>query len=159
MVPLRRVTQPLVAAATGCPRLPGADLSSRPGKAVGSQRLGNRRGEEVEHRPDARVAAVVVNALNPIYTRWEQEALALNDAAVTVARDLGATPMLPGNVYNYGREMPPVITDATPERPSTRKGEIRCRLEARMRALPWGAIGVARVVNPMLRESPRPSVT
>ncbi|CUA96426.1 NAD-dependent epimerase/dehydratase family protein [Thiomonas bhubaneswarensis] len=82
----------------------------------------------------ARGAAIVVNALNPIYTRWEQEALALNETAVTVARDLGATLMLPGNVYNYGREMPPVITDTTPERPSTRKGEIRCRMEARMRA-------------------------
>lgn len=82
----------------------------------------------------ARGTTVVVNALNPIYTRWEQEALALNEAAVTVARGLDATLMLPGNVYNYGREMPPVITDATPERPSTRKGEIRCRMEARMRA-------------------------
>ena len=81
----------------------------------------------------ARGAAVVVNALNPVYTRWEQEALALNEAAVAVARDLGATLMLPGNVYNYGREMPPVITDATPERPTTRKGEIRCAMEARMR--------------------------
>ncbi len=82
----------------------------------------------------ARGTTVVVNALNPIYTRWEQEALALNEAAVTVARGLDATLMLPGNVYNYGREMPPVITDATPERPSTRKGEIRCLMEARMRA-------------------------
>ena len=82
----------------------------------------------------ARGATVVVNALNPIYTRWEKEALALNETAVTVARDLGATLMLPGNVYNFGREMPPIITDATPERPSTRKGEIRCRMEALMRA-------------------------
>ncbi len=61
-------------------------------------------------------------------------ALALNETAVRVARDLGTTPILPGNVYNYGRDMPPVITDATPERPSTRKGEIRRAMEARMRA-------------------------
>ena len=82
----------------------------------------------------ARGADVVVNALTPIYTRWEQEALQLNDTAVAVARELGATLMLPGNVYNYGRGMPPVITDSTPERPSTGKGEIRCEMEARMRA-------------------------
>ncbi|WP_079415616.1 sugar nucleotide-binding protein [Thiomonas intermedia] len=82
----------------------------------------------------ARGADVVVNALNPIYTRWEQEALPLNDVAVAIARELGATLMLPGNVYNYGCEMPPVVTDSTPERPSTRKGEIRCEMEARMRA-------------------------
>lgn len=79
-------------------------------------------------------AAVVVNALNPIYTQWEAEALALNESAVTVARDLGATLMLPGNVYNYGYSMPIIVTDRTPERPSTRKGEIRCQMEARMRA-------------------------
>jgi nucleoside-diphosphate-sugar epimerase len=80
------------------------------------------------------VAQVVVNALNPVYTQWEEQALELNEAALSVARGLGATLMLPGNVYNYGRSMPPLVTEATPERPSTRKGEIRCRMEARMRA-------------------------
>lgn len=80
-----------------------------------------------------RDAVVVVNALNPIYTRWEEDALSLNDNAVTVARELGATLMLPGNVYNYGHSIPSVINDDTMERPSTRKGEIRCEMEARMR--------------------------
>ena len=83
---------------------------------------------------EARGAAVVVNALNPPYTRWEQEALALNEAALAVARELGATLMLPGNVYNYGAAMPPTVTEATPEAPTTRKGQIRCAMEARMRA-------------------------
>lgn len=78
-------------------------------------------------------ADVVVNAMSPLYTRWEAEALELNEAAVRVAAELGATLMLPGNVYNYGRWMPPTIDADTPERPSTRKGEIRCRMEARMR--------------------------
>lgn len=82
----------------------------------------------------ARDAVVVVNALNPIYTRWEEEALWLNECAVTVARTLKATLMLPGNVYNYGQSMPNLITDSTIEQPSTRKGEIRCEMEARMRA-------------------------
>ncbi len=83
----------------------------------------------------ARDATVVVNALNPPYTRWETDALVLNEAAVTVARGLGATLMLPGNVYNYGDSMPRLVTDGTPERPSTRKGEIRCQMEAHMRDL------------------------
>lgn len=81
----------------------------------------------------ARGAAVVINAWNPLYTRWDAEALPLNEVAVTVARALGATLMLPGNVYNYGQLMPAVVTDDTCERPSTRKGEIRCQMEARMR--------------------------
>ncbi len=37
--------------------------------------------------------------------------------------------MIPGNVYNYGRAMPPVLTEDTPWRAETRKGKIRIRME------------------------------
>jgi nucleoside-diphosphate-sugar epimerase len=76
----------------------------------------------------------VVNAINPLYTNWDSEALPLNAAAIAIANRLGATLMLPGNVYNFGAAMPPELTEQTPERPSTRKGEIRCQMEAAMRA-------------------------
>jgi len=79
-------------------------------------------------------AAVVVHAMNPLYTKWDTEALALNAAAIAIAGSLNATLMLPGNVYNFGSPMPAELTERTPERPSNRKGEIRCQMEAAIRA-------------------------
>jgi nucleoside-diphosphate-sugar epimerase len=82
----------------------------------------------------ARGASIVVHAMNPLYTNWETEALPLNAAAIDIARTLDATLMLPGNVYNFGAAMPPELTEATPQRPTNRKGEIRCQMEAAIRA-------------------------
>jgi nucleoside-diphosphate-sugar epimerase len=79
-------------------------------------------------------ASVVVHAMNPLYTNWDAEALPLNAAAIAIARSLDATLMLPGNVYNFGSPMPAELTERTPERPTNRKGEIRCQMEAAMRA-------------------------
>jgi nucleoside-diphosphate-sugar epimerase len=79
-------------------------------------------------------ASVVVHAMNPLYTNWDAEALPLNAAAIAIARSLNASLMLPGNVYNFGSPMPAELTDRTPERPTNRKGEIRCQMEAAMRA-------------------------
>lgn len=75
-------------------------------------------------------AAVVVNAMNPLYTRWETEALPLNTATIAIARSVGATLMLPGNVCNYGSPIPAVIDDSTPQRPSNGKGKVRFAMEA-----------------------------
>jgi nucleoside-diphosphate-sugar epimerase len=46
-----------------------------------------------------------------------------------VAERLGAHFMLPGNVYNFGAAMPALLREDTPQRPSTRKGEIRVAME------------------------------
>jgi len=81
----------------------------------------------------ARGASVVVNALNPVYTEWEQHAEALARSAMDVAQALGALLLFPGNVYNYGEAMPPLLRPDTAERPSARKGQIRCLIEAAMR--------------------------
>jgi nucleoside-diphosphate-sugar epimerase len=72
----------------------------------------------------------VLHALNPVYTRWEQEALPLARAAVDIAQRLGARFLLPGNVYNFGEEMPTLLRDDTPQHPTTRKGRIRVEMEA-----------------------------
>ena len=75
-------------------------------------------------------ASVVVHAVNPIYTRWDEEAMPLLEAGLAVAQRLGAHFMLPGNVYNFGESMPPLLREDTPQRPSTRKGEQRVAMEA-----------------------------
>ena len=81
----------------------------------------------------ARGAAVVVNGLNPIYTRWEKDAIPLADTAQAVAERLGATLMLPGNVYNFGAGMPALLEETTSQRPTTSKGRIRVAIEQTMR--------------------------
>ncbi|MBP6338287.1 MAG: hypothetical protein KA375_11865 [Vitreoscilla sp.] len=85
----------------------------------------------------ARAAAgtsVVVHALNPVYTRWGTDLLPLAETGMDLAQRLGARFMLPGNVYNFGADMPPLLTEATPPTATTRKGKWRCELEARMQA-------------------------
>ena len=52
-------------------------------------------------------ATVVVHALNPVYTRWRQELMPMARQGMDLAQRLGATFMLPGNVYNFGSTMPP----------------------------------------------------
>ena len=82
----------------------------------------------------AQGASVLVNALNPVYTEWDRLALPLADAALAVARASGALLMLPGNVYNFGREMPALLTPSTPEIGSTPKARIRIEMERRLAA-------------------------
>ena len=79
-------------------------------------------------------ATAVVHAVNPVYTQWDAEALPAFEQGAAVARRLGALFMLPGNVYNYGEKMPALLLPDTPQRPSTRKGELRCAMEAAMQA-------------------------
>ena len=79
-------------------------------------------------------ASVVVHGINPVYTRWDIEALPALRQGVAAAEALGALFMLPGNVYNFGSTMPALLQPDTPQQPDTRKGEIRCAMEALMRA-------------------------
>jgi nucleoside-diphosphate-sugar epimerase len=92
----------------------------------------------------AQGATAIVNALNPPYTEWDRLALPLADAVLAAARASGALLMLPGNVYNFGRELPPRLTAATPERGDTPKARIRIEMEARLAAA--AADGVDSVV-------------
>jgi len=80
----------------------------------------------------ASLPSVVVHAVNPIYTRWEAEALPAARAGMGIAESLDARFLLPGNVYNYGETMPAVIDEATPQRPSTSKGRIRAEMEGEL---------------------------
>ncbi len=76
----------------------------------------------------------VVHALNPAYTRqaWRTEAQGLLDASLALARRSGATLLFPGNVYNFGADMPAVLTEDTPQRPTTALGRARVSLEQRL---------------------------
>lgn len=89
-------------------------------------------------------ACVVVHAVNPLYTRWAQDVMPLGRLGMHIAQRLGATFMLPGNVYNFGAGMPARLDVDTPQQPTSRKGRIRVDLEAEMAAR--AAQGLASVV-------------
>ena len=78
--------------------------------------------------------AVVVHGLSPLYTNaaWKQQALPMLDAALALCRRLGATLMLPGNVYNFGAGMPALLREDTPQQAATIKGQIRIAMEAQL---------------------------
>jgi nucleoside-diphosphate-sugar epimerase len=81
-------------------------------------------------------AVAVVYAVNPPYTDWDASLLPLARLGMDVAERLGARFMLPGNVYNFGSGMPPVLDEDTPMRADTVKGRLRVALEDEMAARP-----------------------
>lgn len=76
--------------------------------------------------------ALIVNALNPPYHRWKAELPRLTAAVIAAARDGGATVLIPGNVYNYGENLPECLTPDTPQA-ATGKGALRIAMEAAYR--------------------------
>lgn len=78
--------------------------------------------------------AVIVHALSPDYARWDQQLPPLTAAVLGLATRTGATLMLPGNVYNFGRALPPVLDESTPFVADNPKAAHRIRLEADMQA-------------------------
>ena len=79
-------------------------------------------------------AAVVVHALNPAYTNdaWRKQVLRMTDASLALCRALGATLMVPGNIYNFGIDMPQTLREDTPQLAQTVKGQIRIAMEQKI---------------------------
>lgn len=88
------------------------------------------RDEAVEA---ARGCDVVLNALNPIITKWQQNAMAHVYGAIAAAEGNRATLLFAGSVWNFGRHMPPVIDEHTPQNATTRKGRMGVEMEQRIR--------------------------
>jgi nucleoside-diphosphate-sugar epimerase len=77
--------------------------------------------------------SVIVHAVNPPgYRRWSELVLPMLDNTIAAAIAQKATIVLPGTVYNYGPDAFPVLSEASPQHPLTRKGAIRVELELRL---------------------------
>lgn len=88
-------------------------------------------------------ASAIVHAVNPPgYRDWEKLVLPMIDNTIAAARlanpgGRSARVVLPGTVYNYDPALTPLVDEATPQRPRSRKGAIRVELERRLdRAAP-----------------------
>lgn len=83
----------------------------------------------------ARGAELIVHAVNPAgYHNWGGLVLPMVDNTIAAAMASGARILLPGTVYNFGPDAFPVLSEASPQHPVTRKGAIRVELERRLRA-------------------------
>jgi len=83
----------------------------------------------------------VLHAVSPPYPQWHTHALPLARHALDLARRLDALLLFPGNVYNFGAAMPPLLSETTAQAPTARKGRVRVQIEQMLRE---GARGGAR---------------
>lgn len=82
----------------------------------------------------AQGSELLVHAVNPPgYRGWGKLVLPMLDNSIAAATAAGARLLLPGTVYNYGPDAFPLIDEAAPQHPRTRKGVIRVEMERRLR--------------------------
>lgn len=74
----------------------------------------------------AQGAAVIYQALNPPYHRWQELFPGLQAGAMAAARASGARYVSIENLYMYDSSAP--ISEASPTRPRSNKGELRARM-------------------------------
>jgi len=79
--------------------------------------------------------SAIVHAVNPPgYRDWEKLALPMLANSIAAAESAGARLALPGTIYNYDPRTMPLASEASPQRPSTRKGAIRVAMEQTIEA-------------------------
>lgn len=81
----------------------------------------------------AQGVSVIVHAVNPPgYRNWGQLVLPMIDNTIAAAGAVGARIVLPGTIYNFGPDAFPVLTEDSPQHPTTKKGAIRVEMEKRL---------------------------
>jgi nucleoside-diphosphate-sugar epimerase len=75
-------------------------------------------------------ASVIVHAVNPPrYNNWSKLVLPMLSNTIAAAELNGARIVLPGTIYNFGPDAFPLLREADPQNPRTRKGKIRVAME------------------------------
>ena len=80
-------------------------------------------------------ATVVYQCLNPPYHRWADLFPPLQDAVIHTARAGNARYVSFENTYMYGDTQGASMTEATPQRTHTRKGQVRLAMAEQLRGL------------------------
>jgi nucleoside-diphosphate-sugar epimerase len=81
----------------------------------------------------AKGADVIVNAWNPSYPDWSRMVPKLHAQVIEAAKICGATVIVPGNVYVFGRSTPGPWSSTTPHGAQNPLGRIRIDMEAAYR--------------------------
>lgn len=76
-----------------------------------------------------RGAGFVFNGLNPPYTHWVHVAIPMARNVIEAVRSTGAVHLFPGNVYNYGKQIPLRCDINTPMVADSVKSRIRIETE------------------------------
>ncbi|MBZ7921728.1 SDR family NAD(P)-dependent oxidoreductase [Ensifer adhaerens] len=105
-----------------------------------------RQGDAMNAR-DVRVAAegadLIVHAVNPPgYRNWGTLVLPMLDSTIAAAKAVGARVLLPGTIYNFGRDAFPILNEDAPQNPDTDKGLIRKEMERRLKDASETGVGV-----------------
>lgn len=92
-----------------------------------------RKGDALKAK-DVRKAAVGADAIfhganPPGYQKWRERAMPMLANAIAAAKAEDARLLFPGNVYNFGPDAWPRLTEASPQNPLTSKGAIRVEME------------------------------
>jgi nucleoside-diphosphate-sugar epimerase len=75
----------------------------------------------------------IVHAANPPkYRNWRGLALPMLANAIAAAKASDARLILPGNIYNFGADAWPLLSESSPQNPATRKGKVRVEMEQMM---------------------------
>jgi nucleoside-diphosphate-sugar epimerase len=87
--------------------------------------------------------SVIVHAANPPgYRNWKGLALPMLESTILAAKAAGARIVFPGTVYNFGPDALPLISEAAPQHPKTRKGAIRVAMEDRLKQIARSGVPV-----------------
>lgn len=83
----------------------------------------------------ARGTQAIVHAVNPPgYRNWAALVPPMIENTIMAAKASGARILLPGTIYNYGRDAFPMLREDSPQRATTHKGKIRIALEQKLEA-------------------------
>lgn len=89
----------------------------------------------------AQGADVIVYGWNPSYDKWAAELPGLTRQVIAAARAAGATVIIPGNVYVFGKDAPERFAHDTPHAAQNPLGRLRVEMEEA-----WRASGVQTIV-------------
>lgn len=109
----------------------GRNMSKALGNAGWDIRTYRRGSDDLARAADG--ADVIVNGWNPPYPQWAAELPGLTRQVINAARASGATVLIPGNVYVYGKEAPERFGKETAHEAKNPLGRIRIEMEAAYR--------------------------
>ncbi|MEH6740996.1 MAG: NAD-dependent epimerase/dehydratase family protein [Sulfitobacter sp.] len=72
---------------------------------------------------------VIVHAIHPPYPEWSELLPIYSANVIAAGLSSGATVMIAGNVYSFGKDAPVVLREDAAPTPSTRKGVLRVTME------------------------------